>query len=481
MERLDRGVVAIRQGEGKVFVGWRLLGTDEESVGFNLYRATDGGEPVKLNAEPLTQATNFVDATADATKANRYFVRAVVNGNEQESDRGFTMAAGAEARPYLSIPLQDARRAIRPTTRRSAISMATASTKSSCTRWAAAATTRRRARRPSRSSTPTSSTARSCGGSTSARTSARGRTTRSSWSTTSTATAGPRSPARRPTARSTARARSIGDATADHRNADGYILAGPEFLTVFDGLTGAALATADYIPPRGDVAAWGDDYGNRVDRFLACVAYLDGQRPSLVMCRGYYTRAVLAAWNWRDGKLTHVWTFDSDDGTPGNRAYRGQGNHNISVGDVDGDGRDEIVYGSCVIDDNGQGLYSTGLGHGDAMHCDRHRSRPARPGGLQSQRRPRERRRASNCATPAPASRSWGVASHGPRRRRPGAARSTSIRGTAGSRCGARARASAGCSTCKGEKIADAAPRVVQHGRSGGTATCCASCSTAST
>jgi rhamnogalacturonan endolyase len=77
---------------------------------------------------------------------------------------------------------------------------------------------------------------------------------------------------------------------------------------------------------------------------------------------------VLTAWNWRDGKLTHVWTFDSDDGTPGNRAYRGQGNHNLSVGDVDGDGRDEIIYGSCVIDDNGKGLYSTGLGHGDAMH-----------------------------------------------------------------------------------------------------------------
>jgi rhamnogalacturonan endolyase len=86
------------------------------------------------------------------------------------------------------------------------------------------------------------------------------------------------------------------------------------------------------------------------------------------MCRGYYTRAVLAAWNWREGKLRHVWTFDSDDGTPGNDAYRGQGNHSISVGDVDRDGRDEIVYGSCVIDDSGKGLYSTGFGHGDAMH-----------------------------------------------------------------------------------------------------------------
>ena len=170
----------------------------------------------------------------------------------------------------------------------------------------------------------------------------------------------------------------IGDADADHREDNGYILSGPEYLTVFDGLTGAALATTDYIPPRGVVADWGDDYGNRVDRFLACVAYLDGERPSLVMCRGYYTRTVLAAWNWRDGELDHIWTFDSADGTPGNDAYAGQGNHGLSVGDVDEDGRDEIVYGACVIDDDGTGLYSTGLGHGDAMHLSD--LDPRRPG-----------------------------------------------------------------------------------------------------
>jgi rhamnogalacturonan endolyase len=172
--------------------------------------------------------------------------------------------------------------------------------------------------------------------------------------------------------------KAIGDAAANWVNRNGRILDGPEYLTVFDGRTGAALATTDYIPPRGDVGLWGDTSGNRVDRFLACVAYLDGQRPSLVMCRGYYTRAVIAAFNWRDGKLAHAWTFDSDDGTPGNDKYRGQGNHGISVADVDDDGRDEIIYGSAVIDDDGRALYSTGLGHGDAMHVTDHV--PERPG-----------------------------------------------------------------------------------------------------
>ena len=165
-------------------------------------------------------------------------------------------------------------------------------------------------------------------------------------------------------------------------NTAGKILRGPEYLSIFSGETGKNLSTVPYIPQRHPDTVyptkeqmkevWGDAHGNRGERYLAGVAYLDGVHPSLVMCRGYYTRTVLAAFDFKDGKLVHRWTFDSDDGTPGNMAYHGQGNHQLSVGDVDNDGKDEIVYGACTIDDDGTGLNSTGYGHGDALHLTDH-------------------------------------------------------------------------------------------------------------
>ena len=155
--------------------------------------------------------------------------------------------------------------------------------------------------------------------------------------------------------------------TADYRNSSGYVLSGNEYLTVFKGTTGEALATVNYEPARGTVSSWGDNYGNSVDRFLACVAYLDGVRPSIVVSRGYYTRLTAVAYDFRNGKLTKRWMYDSGNTVSATNLY-GQGNHTLSVGDVDNDGKDEIILGSGAIDDDGKMLYNTGLGHGDAMH-----------------------------------------------------------------------------------------------------------------
>lgn len=171
----------------------------------------------------------------------------------------------------------------------------------------------------------------------------------------------------------------IGDSTRDWRtprmvngqhsanNVVGRPLDGPEFLTVFSGLTGKVLCTKEYVPERGNVGAWGDQYGNRSERYLAAVAYCDGEHPSAVFCRGYYTRTVLASWRWDGKDLSQQWVFDTDS-NDSLRVYAGQGNHNLRVADVDGDGCDEIIYGSMAVDNDGSGLYTTRMGHGDAMH-----------------------------------------------------------------------------------------------------------------
>ena len=153
----------------------------------------------------------------------------------------------------------------------------------------------------------------------------------------------------------------------------GRILTGAEYITVFNGLTGEAMDTKPYLPERGELKLWGDDYANRSDRMLAAVGYLDGVHASAIFCRGYYTRTVLAAWDWDGHELKSHWVFDTNlpgtgkDGKP-HSTYAGQGNHNLRVADVDGDGCDEITYGSMCVDHDGIGLYNTGMGHGDALH-----------------------------------------------------------------------------------------------------------------
>ncbi len=170
----------------------------------------------------------------------------------------------------------------------------------------------------------------------------------------------------------------IGNASADHRNPGGYILAGPEYYTLFDGATGEALDTVNYEYPRGEVskATWGDNYGNRCDRFLGAVMYCDGVKPSAVSVRGYYTRMTAVAYDVVDKKLVKRWGYDT--GYNWSAPGYGNGNHNAMPADVDGDGKQELVLGATCIDDNGSVLWCNGLGHGDAMHLSDFM--PERPG-----------------------------------------------------------------------------------------------------
>ena len=157
----------------------------------------------------------------------------------------------------------------------------------------------------------------------------------------------------------------IGDASKDYRTSAGRIMSGNEFLTVFKGNTGEEVTTIDYWPKIDISKSWGDTYGNRSERYLAAIAYLDGKHPSVIMNRGYYTMAYLVAYDFDGEKLIERWKHTSDKSGQG---LYGEGNHNLSVGDLDGDGKDEIVFGAAALNSDGTLRYRTGFGHGDAMH-----------------------------------------------------------------------------------------------------------------
>jgi len=143
----------------------------------------------------------------------------------------------------------------------------------------------------------------------------------------------------------------------------GYMNDGPEFLSLIDGATGAELDRVDFIP-RGRSSDWGDDYGHRSNKFFFGAPYLDGLKPSIFIGRGIYTKTEMRTYDVVNKKLVLRWEFKSGNSGP----YFGQGNHNFTIADVDGDGRDEITWGSMCVDDDGKGLYSTQMGHGDAIH-----------------------------------------------------------------------------------------------------------------
>ncbi|WP_345799989.1 hypothetical protein AAIB33_10930 [Microbacterium sp. AZCO] len=362
-EYLDRSPVAVKTDDG-VYLGWRLLGLDDRALGFDVYR--DG---VKITKKPITDTTNYTDA--DGTADSTYLVTAHVGDREVSVTDEFAVWD----QDYLDIPLNKPADYTLPDGK-------------AVTYWPGDGTVGDVDGdgqyelvflwQPSISKDNSQSgytgkvyaEAVEFDGTSLWRIDL-GVNIRAGAHYTQLEVFDFDGDGKAEVAFKTADGTVdgvgtvIGNAAADYRNASGYILSGPEYLTVFDGQTGAAIDTVDYVPGRGNVGAWGDTYGNRVDRFLAGVAYLDGEHPSLVTSRGYYTRTVIVAWDLVDGELVQRWNFDSN---VAGKAYEGQGNHQFVPADVDRDGLDEIVFGSMTIDDDGTPLYNTKLQHGDALH-----------------------------------------------------------------------------------------------------------------
>lgn len=146
-----------------------------------------------------------------------------------------------------------------------------------------------------------------------------------------------------------------------------YMNAGNEYLVYMNGATGKPYWVKNYPLPRGKASDWGDNYGHRSSKYFIGAPFLNGRKASIFLARGIYTKTEMVAYDV--DPYSHEITNERRWSSGNSGSWFGQGYHNFGIADVDGDGCDEIVYGSMVIDNNMRGLHTTGLGHGDAQHC----------------------------------------------------------------------------------------------------------------
>ncbi len=347
-ERLDRGLVALPTDDGRVYLSWRLLPEDPESIAFNVYRREGSTEAVKLNDRPVTKTTDFVDPSAEQGKTYHYSVRAVVAGNEQAADGEATVRTGGRVKPYIAIGLQG-----EYTFQKVGIADLDGDGRYDFV-----------IKQPNenidpydRYWKPSPNTykleAYRADGTFLWRYDLGWAIERGIWY----------SPYVVYDLDGDGRAEVVAKTgEGDPRDSDGRVRSGPEYLTVFDGTTGKPITHVAW-PSREGFGEGLRGY-NYSSRNQLCVAYLDGKTPALVVNRGTYNVIKLVAYRLRHKRLEEIWRWDNT-GEP--RSYWGQGAHWMHAADVDGDGHDEVVLGSAVVDHNGKALWSTGLGHPD--HC----------------------------------------------------------------------------------------------------------------
>lgn len=355
-EKLDRGVVALLAETGKVYVSWRLLRNDPTDVAFNVYRFSGTDAPVKLNAQPLSKTTDFVDTSAPSDRPATWSVRAVVAGREQEDVSRAALPANAPVQNYRAIKLKSDVRGV------SIVGLGDLDgdgTYDFVVKHPAGG-------KDPGSIRPNVSTYKIDGyngktGEFMWRIDLGWNVDMGIWWTPMVVRDLDGDNKAEVCLRTAPYAATPEEAFGGNK---GFVLEGPEWLGVYNGETGKLIDQVDWIE-RGKIQDWADNTGNRASRHMLGVAYLDGKTPSVLVVRGTYGLMKVDAWTLKNRKLEKLWRWTNE------RApfkYQGQGQHSIKVADIDGDGCDEILNGSIAIDNDGRTMWGTGMGHGDRFY-----------------------------------------------------------------------------------------------------------------
>lgn len=356
-ERLNRGMVALSVGDGKVYLGWRLLKSDPQDVAFNVYRSTAGEAPVKLSDAPVTATTDLLDAKAPLDRPNAWFIRPLVNGTEQEPSELAELASNPAPQQYKSFRFKEDIRSV---------AMVGIADLNGDGVYDFVVKHPGQGKDPGRAS-PNRGSYKYDGydGKTGEflwRIDLGWNVDMGIWWTPMVVRDLDGDNRAEVCVRASTYAATPQEMLPSGKT--GFLLDAPEYLAVYDGATGQEIDRVPWIE-LGKVQDWGDNTGNRASRHMLAVACLDGKTPAVLAVRGTYGVMKIDAYMLENRRLRKVWRWTNE------RApfmYQGQGQHTVKTGDIDDDGCDEIINGSLAIDHDGRTLWGTGLGHGDASY-----------------------------------------------------------------------------------------------------------------
>lgn len=379
-ENIGRGVIAIPldmgkkvySGEGtfdsnkrKVYISWRLLASDSDNTTFNVYRQAENGEITKVNASPISQSTNIVDSELPTGDKFVYTVTPLIDGQEGETSKPYTVTLSSQPKPYKSIKLTSEHTiekiAMADLDGDGEMDFVTKYPGGNVDPWylywkPSQDTYKLQAYKNNGDLLWTYDMG---------------------WAIEQGTWYSPylvydfngdgKAEVVVKSGESDPRDMSGSYKNYVNNQGKGIVASGPEYLSVLDGMTGQTIAQADWISRDPFFEVNTEHAYNFASRNQISVAYLDGVHPHIVILRGTYNLMMARAYRLIDNELKLVWEWDNRNLRDDPNNYWGQGGHTTIAADVDGDGCDELILGSCVLDHNGSELWTTGLGHCDGM------------------------------------------------------------------------------------------------------------------